>query len=78
MSIFGFAANQLTRNGRYEKVITTFSALKRLFDALEPDFIKSVIAVIWRVIAALGTSFLKRGNVRSHRQTGTTTGTLRL
>jgi hypothetical protein len=60
-----------------QKPITTFSSLKRLFDVLELDFIKSVIAVIWRVIAAVRCFLQTRSNARHHRQAGETTGAMR-
>ncbi len=59
-----------------KKTITTFSSFKRLFNTFEPDFIKSVLAVIWRVIAAVHYFFHPRHQPGDDGQVGKTLGML--
>ncbi len=60
-----------------KKPITSFDSLQRLFDAFEPEFIGHLIAVIWRVIAAVQSFFPIRDHPLQHRQVRAAIGTSR-
>jgi hypothetical protein len=54
--------------------IRSIDSLKRLFDHLEPEFIQQVIAVVWKVIAAVQSFFHPRDHAPSHLQIRKTVG----
>ncbi len=50
------------------KSTRSIDSLKRLFDRLEPEFIQQVIAVVWKVIAAVQSFFQTRDHTECHLQ----------
>ena len=57
-----------------KKPITSFDCLKRLVENLEPQFIKHLLAVIWKVVAAVHCFFRPRDHARQHRHVRETSG----
>jgi hypothetical protein len=58
-----------------QKINTSINSLKRLFVALEPEFIAKLIAIIWKVVAAVHAFFHRRCHAGEYRQVRETTGT---
>lgn len=59
------------------KLITSFDSFQRLLLACEPEFIRCLLAVVWRVIAAVQSFFPVRDHACQHRQVRATFGTTR-
>jgi len=51
-----------------KKFNTSLASLERLIGQLELEFITQLLAVIWRVIAAVQSFFYTRDHARQHRQ----------
>ena len=50
-----------------KKNITSISSFKRLLDDLQPEFIADLLAVVWKVIAAVHCFFQQRDHASNRR-----------
>ena len=60
-----------------KKTITSLDSLKRLRHDLEPEFIRHLLAVVWKVVAAVHCFFQAPDHASKHRQVRAAFGTTR-
>jgi hypothetical protein len=68
MGGFGYLPNNSLGTDAMNQITKSFGSFKRLFDGFEPQFATDLLAVIWRVVAAVHCFFPKGDFTRQHRQ----------